>query len=61
MNFFHRKQCKDEELNAEISSHFDEAIRDRIARGEIPGESFFMKKRDGLGDASLRAVMIAAS
>ncbi len=27
---------KDEELYAEIRSHFDEAIRDRIARGETP-------------------------
>ncbi len=30
---------KDEELNAEIQSHLDEAIRDRIARGESPDEA----------------------
>lgn len=32
-------QRKDEELNAEIQSHLDEAIRDRIARGETPDEA----------------------
>jgi hypothetical protein len=30
---------KDEELGAEIRSHLDEAIRDRIARGESPDEA----------------------
>ncbi len=30
---------KDEELDAEIRSHLDEAIRDRIARGETPDEA----------------------
>lgn len=30
---------KDEELDAEIRSHLDEAIRDRIARGESAKQS----------------------
>jgi putative ABC transport system permease protein len=30
---------RDEELDAEIRSHLDEAIRDRIARGEAPDEA----------------------
>jgi len=33
------RQRKDEELDAEIRSHLDEAIRDRIARGESPDEA----------------------
>jgi len=33
------RQRKDEELDAEIRSHLDEAIRDRIARGEAPDEA----------------------
>ncbi|MGH9839938.1 MAG: permease prefix domain 1-containing protein, partial [Blastocatellia bacterium] len=33
-----RKQ-RDEELDAEIRGHLDEAIRDRIARGEAPDEA----------------------
>jgi hypothetical protein len=33
------RQRKDEELAAEIRSHLDEAIRDRIARGETPDEA----------------------
>ncbi len=33
------RQRKDEELNTEIRSHLDEAIRDRIARGEAPDEA----------------------
>jgi len=32
-------QRKDEELNAEIRHHLDEAIRDRIARGEAPNDA----------------------
>ncbi|MGH9838190.1 MAG: ADOP family duplicated permease [Blastocatellia bacterium] len=35
---WHRKQ-RDEELNAEIRSHLDEAIRDRIERGESPEQA----------------------
>ena len=38
MKFLRRKQ-RDEELDAEIRSHLDEAIRDRIARGEMPDEA----------------------
>src|SRR5262244_3848065 len=37
MKFWRRR--KDEELDAEIRSHLDEAIRDRIARGESPDEA----------------------
>jgi len=33
-----RRQC-DEELDAEIRTHLDAAIRDRIARGETPDEA----------------------
>jgi len=33
------RQRKDEELDAEIRNHLDEAIRDRLARGEAPDES----------------------
>jgi hypothetical protein len=33
------RQRKDEELDAEIRSHLDEAIRDRIARGETPDDA----------------------
>ena len=33
------RQCKDEELDAEIRNHFDEAIRERIERGESPDEA----------------------
>jgi putative ABC transport system permease protein len=38
MKFLRRKQ-RDEELDAEIQNHLDEAIRDRIARGETPDEA----------------------
>ncbi|MDX2030976.1 MAG: ABC transporter permease [Blastocatellia bacterium] len=34
-----RRQRKDEDLAAEIRHHLDEAIRDRIARGEAPEEA----------------------
>ena len=34
-----RRQHKDEELDAEIRSHLDEAMRDRIERGESPDEA----------------------
>jgi len=33
------RQGKDEELNAEIRQHLDEAMRDRIERGEAPDEA----------------------
>jgi len=33
------RQRKDEELDAEIRNHLDEAIRDRIGRGESPDEA----------------------
>jgi macrolide transport system ATP-binding/permease protein len=34
-----RRRQRDEELDAEIRSHLDQAIRDRIARGETPDEA----------------------
>jgi hypothetical protein len=37
LNWFRRQ--REEELDAEIRSHLDEAIRDRIARGEAPDEA----------------------
>ncbi len=37
MKFWRRR--KDEELDAEIRNHLDEAIRDRIERGEMPDEA----------------------
>ncbi len=33
------RQRKDEDLDAEIRSHLDEALRDRLARGEAPDEA----------------------
>jgi hypothetical protein len=44
-----RRGRKDEDLDAEIRAHLDEAIRDRIARGEIPGESFLRRSAMGWG------------
>jgi hypothetical protein len=40
------RQRKDEELDAEIRTHLDEAIRDRIARGETPDEARANALRD---------------
>jgi hypothetical protein len=34
-----RRRKREEELDAEIRNHLDEAIRDRIARGESPDEA----------------------
>ncbi|MGH9843762.1 MAG: ADOP family duplicated permease [Blastocatellia bacterium] len=39
MKFLRWRQRQDEELDAEIRSHLDEAIRDRIERGESPDEA----------------------
>ena len=39
MNFFRWKQRQDDELDAEIRHHLDEAVRDRIARGEAPDDA----------------------
>ncbi|MGH9837161.1 MAG: ABC transporter permease [Blastocatellia bacterium] len=39
MKFNWLRRQRDEELDAEIRSHLDEAIRDRIARGETPDEA----------------------
>jgi putative ABC transport system permease protein len=33
------RECKDNDLDAEFRSHFDEAIRDRIERGESPEQA----------------------
>ncbi len=46
MNFFRWKQHKDEELNVEIQTHLDEAIRDRIARGESAEEARINARRE---------------
>jgi putative ABC transport system permease protein len=40
------RQRKDEELNAEIRSHLDEAIRDRIARGESAEQAATNARRE---------------
>jgi len=39
MKLFRWKRQREEELNAEIRNHLDEAIRDRIERGEKPDEA----------------------
>jgi hypothetical protein len=39
MKFFRRRRRKDEELDDEIRSHLDEAVRDRIERGDSPEEA----------------------
>lgn len=39
MNFFRWRHRKDEDLDAEIRAHLDEAIRDRCARGESAEQS----------------------
>ncbi len=39
-------QRKDEELDAEIQNHLDEAIRDRIARGETPEQARLNARRE---------------
>src|SRR5262245_54979453 len=39
MNIFHWWQRKDTELEEEIRHHLDEAIRDRVERGETPEEA----------------------
>ena len=46
MNFFRWKQRKDEELNTEIQHHLDEAIRDRIARGESAEQARLNAQRE---------------
>ena len=40
------RQRRDAELDAEIRSHLDEAIRDRIARGETPDEAHLNAQRE---------------
>lgn len=52
MRLFGWRQHKDEELDAEIRSHLDEAIRDRIARGESPDEARANARRE-FGNVSL--------
>src|SRR5215470_18565093 len=39
MNIFRPRQCKEAELDAEIRSHLEEAISERIERGETPEEA----------------------
>lgn len=45
LNWFRRKQNEDD-LNAEIGSHLDEATRDRIAHGESPEEARLNAQRE---------------
>ena len=40
------RQRKDEELEAEIRSHLDEAIRDRIERGETAEQARLNVRRE---------------
>ena len=53
MKLFHWRKHKDEELNAEIRSHLDEAIRDRMARDESPDEARANALRE-FGNVGLR-------
>ena len=46
MKFFSWRQRKDEELDAELRSHLDEAIRDRIARGESAEQARLNARRE---------------
>jgi putative ABC transport system permease protein len=39
MKLFHWRRRRDEDLDAEIRHHLDQAIRDRIERGETPDEA----------------------
>jgi hypothetical protein len=39
MNIFRPRQCKEAELDAEIRSHLEEAISERVERGETPEEA----------------------
>ena len=39
MKLFHWRQRRDEDLDAEIRHHLDQAIRDRIERGETADEA----------------------
>src|SRR5215813_8140426 len=39
MNIFRWRRRKDAELDAEIRSHLDEAIRDRVGHGETPDQA----------------------
>ncbi|HEY9434647.1 MAG TPA: permease prefix domain 1-containing protein, partial [Blastocatellia bacterium] len=40
-NWFHKlwRQQREEELDAEIRNHLDDAVRERITRGESPDEA----------------------
>lgn len=46
MNLFRWKQRKDEELDAEIQTHLDEAIRERMERGETPEQARLNAQRE---------------
>ena len=52
MKFFRWRQHKDEELDAEIQQHLDEAVRDRMARGES-AEQAQAKARREFGNVGL--------
>ncbi len=46
MNFFRWKQHKDEDLNTEIQTHLDEAIRERMERGESAEQARLNAQRE---------------
>lgn len=46
MKFFRWKQRKDEELNNEIQNHLDQAIRDRLERGETAEQARLNARRE---------------
>ncbi len=46
MNFLRWKQRKDEDLNTEIQTHLDEAIRERMERGELAEEARLNAQRE---------------
>jgi macrolide transport system ATP-binding/permease protein len=46
MKFLRWRQRKDDELEAEIRGHMEEAVRERIERGETPGEARANARRE---------------
>src|SRR5688572_4754731 len=46
MKLWRRRRDKDAELDAEIRSHIDEAIRDRIERGDSPDDALSNAMRE---------------
>ena len=46
MKFFRWRERKDEELDAEIQQHLDEAVRDRMERGETAEQAQANARRE---------------